>query len=446
VTQSVSAAHVVAQAVPLQVRYGVQLIIMPAAQLPVPLHVLAVVSVPPLHDAAAQTVPAVYFAHAPFPSQDPSVPHVDAVCMVQLLSGSVPTTTLPHVPSVPAPLCAAVHAVHVPEHAVLQQTPSAQKPLVHWVPSPPVQGLPSICAAVQTPLLQKLPAAQSPSTEQAVHTRFLQSPLAQSLSNLQSLVLAQAGQELPPQSTSVSVPSLMSSEQVAATHLLAVQASPVAQSAGVLHPTQAPAAVQTLPLLSMHAVPSDASIIPHTFAVQVLVTHFVGWAEQSLPITQATHLPLPSQTVPLLSVHAVSAAAFESTHAFIVQATVTHLVLGCAQSVAALHATQWPLPSQTVPLLSVHAVPAEAFVFVHVMSVPQETVMQTVPVAGQSVVGSVHVPPVPVVVVPPVPVPVPVPPAPPILLRSTVAMSSQPAALAASMPAATARAAKKLIL
>jgi hypothetical protein len=444
--QSVSAAHVVAQAVPLQLTYGEQLIIMPAAQLPVPLHVLAVVSEPLPQVAAAQGVPAVYFAHAPFPSQDPSVPHVAADCMVQLLSGSVPTTTLPQVPSVPAPLCAAVHAVHVPAHAVLQQTPSAQKPLVHWVPSPPVQGLPSISAGVQTPLLQKSPVTQSLSITHATHLSLVQTPLVQSRGSRQSLVLAQDGHEAPPQSTSVSVPSLMPSEQVAATHLLAVQASPEAQSEAVLHPTQVPVAVQTLPLLSVHVVPSVASAVPHTFVVQVLVTHFVAWGGQSLPITQATHLPLPLQTVPLLSVHAVSAAAFESTHAFIVQATVTHLVLGCAQSVAALHATQWPLPSQTVPLLSVHAVPAEAFVFVHVMSVPQETVMQTVPVAGQSVVGSVHVPPVPVVVVPPVPVPVPVPPAPPILLRSTVAMSSQPAALAASMPAATARAAKKLIL
>ena len=47
------------------------------------------------------------------------------------LSGSVPPAMLPHVPSAPLPFLAAVHAWHVPVHAVLQQTPSAQLPLWH---------------------------------------------------------------------------------------------------------------------------------------------------------------------------------------------------------------------------------------------------------------------------------------------------------------------------
>jgi hypothetical protein len=37
------------------------------------------------------------------------------------------------VPLVPVPCCnAAAHATHVPLHAVLQQKPSTQLPLVHW--------------------------------------------------------------------------------------------------------------------------------------------------------------------------------------------------------------------------------------------------------------------------------------------------------------------------
>jgi hypothetical protein len=36
-----------------------------------------------------------------------------------------------HVPSVP-PVLLALHASHVPEHAVSQQTPSTQLPLPHW--------------------------------------------------------------------------------------------------------------------------------------------------------------------------------------------------------------------------------------------------------------------------------------------------------------------------
>jgi hypothetical protein len=117
-------------------------------------------------------------------------------------------------------------------------------------------------------------------------------------------------------------------------------------------------------------------------------------------------------------------------------------VVWAGQSVGALQPTQWPLPSHTLPLLSLHIVPAAAFMTEHAPLVHSGTA-QTVPLAGQSD-AIMQLPPVPEVVVEP-----PVPAAPPvlgILLRSTVAMSSQPVRLAPSMPAATARAAKKLIL
>jgi hypothetical protein len=38
---------------------------------------------------------------------------------------------LPHVPLLPEPLSAALHAWHKPLHGVSQQTPSTQLPLVH---------------------------------------------------------------------------------------------------------------------------------------------------------------------------------------------------------------------------------------------------------------------------------------------------------------------------
>jgi len=54
---------------------------------------------------------------------------------VQLPSGSVLVLTLEHVPLTPT-LSAAEQAWHVPLHAVLQQKPSTQLPLLHWLPVP----------------------------------------------------------------------------------------------------------------------------------------------------------------------------------------------------------------------------------------------------------------------------------------------------------------------
>src|SRR5262249_49930690 len=98
---------------------------------PVPLHVPWVVCVPAEHDAKTQTVPDTYFRHAPAPSQVPSRPQVLTAAAVHSLSGSAPATMKPQVPSAPAPFFAAEHAWQNPVHVVLQQTPSAQTPLVH---------------------------------------------------------------------------------------------------------------------------------------------------------------------------------------------------------------------------------------------------------------------------------------------------------------------------
>ena len=99
-----------------------QLCAAPETQVPVPLQVAAATSVVvPLHAAARQTVPAAKSWQAPAPSQEPLVPQVDAVCAVQPLWGSVPTATLPQVPSAPLPLFAAEQAWQAEVQATLQQ-------------------------------------------------------------------------------------------------------------------------------------------------------------------------------------------------------------------------------------------------------------------------------------------------------------------------------------
>ena len=66
--------------------------VVPATQLPAPLHAEAAVSwaVAPSHEAGAQTVPAAKSVQEPLPSQVPSVPQVDAVIARQLARGSAP--------------------------------------------------------------------------------------------------------------------------------------------------------------------------------------------------------------------------------------------------------------------------------------------------------------------------------------------------------------------
>jgi hypothetical protein len=52
------------------------------------------------------------------------------------LSGSAPALIAPQVPSAPCPFLTAEQARQVPVQALLQQTPSTQLPLAHWLPAP----------------------------------------------------------------------------------------------------------------------------------------------------------------------------------------------------------------------------------------------------------------------------------------------------------------------
>jgi hypothetical protein len=126
------------------------------------------------------------------------------------------------------------------------------------------------------------------------------------------------------------------------------------QSSGVLHSTHAPLPSQSLPPSSEHLVPLDAFWVPHTPFVHVLSRHAVEGEGQSLGFTQATQLPLPSQTPwMVLSEHMVPASTGVPTQHSLSQVAWRHVV--DLQSPLFLHATP---PSQLavpppVPLLLV---------------------------------------------------------------------------------------------
>ena len=76
--------------------------------------------------AARHAVPETHLWQAPA-SHLPFVPHVDASCTAQMPAGSfVPVATFTQLPSM-----AATHDLHAPVHAWSQQTPCAQKLLLH---------------------------------------------------------------------------------------------------------------------------------------------------------------------------------------------------------------------------------------------------------------------------------------------------------------------------
>jgi hypothetical protein len=168
----------------------------------------------------------------------------------------------------------------------------------------------------------------------------------------------------------------------------------------------------------------------------------------------ATHVPLPSQTTPPLSLQAMPFGAFMTPQVFPVHVGVAQTVLVAGQSLAMRQATHAPLPSHTVPLLVEHAWPGAMLV------VPQHPIShalatQSLAGVGQSGIAVQDIalpgqpPPVPVAVVEVVEEVVvevlPSPPAPPMpgtLVRSTDAMTSQPVADAASAPAARRKAVK----
>jgi hypothetical protein len=84
------------------------------------------------------------------------------------------------------------------------------------------------------------------------------------------------------------------------------------------------------------------------------------WPVQSALVLQATHVPVPSHTLPPLSVHVALAAVSVVPHVLLAHVEVRHAVLGAMQSVGALHPTHMPaeLPDGSAHTLPPAQVPA----------------------------------------------------------------------------------------
>src|SRR5262245_16316387 len=100
-----------------------------STHMPMPLQKSAGKSVLPWHDAAPQFVLGLYCAQAPAPLQVPVLPQLAWGSAVQSSFGSVSPLTLPQTPSEPLAFLAARQVLQVPLQALLQHTPSTQKPL-----------------------------------------------------------------------------------------------------------------------------------------------------------------------------------------------------------------------------------------------------------------------------------------------------------------------------
>jgi hypothetical protein len=344
------------------------------------------------------------------------------------------------------PVRAIVQPLQVPVQALLQHTPSTQKPRLHW--SLAEHGWAVALVGVQVPPLlavsQKSPEGHWRSVVQAVQTPIgvpTQYMLRQSVTSLQCKVSAQ-GEHDPPQSTSVSSPSCTPSAQCAELHLpipsqtvppLSLHDVPLGWSA-VVHAldeqettaqvvvllvqslvcrqaTQAPLPSHTVPPAELHLVPAAAST-----GVQAPPTHETGahvvlaMPEQSLVWRQATHLPLPSHCVPPLSLQVMPEATLVVPQTPSVQVACWQVVMGCVHSAETMQATHLPLPSQWAPPLLVHLVSSGRGVPLQHPAVHAAWVQSFGAVQLSAALHAVHVitPPVPIMVVVPVVVPPPV--------------------------------------
>ena len=163
-TQSATVVQLLLQtAFVVSQRYGSQRELVTVLHTPAPSQVRFGVSVEPVQVPAAHCVPDVQKRHAPAPSHIPSVPHVVAAVVAHCVAGvgAVPFATLLHVPTLPV----IAQDLHVPVHALLQQTPWAQKPELHSFAM--VQAVP-IGLSVQAPALQTYGETQSAAAVQVV--------------------------------------------------------------------------------------------------------------------------------------------------------------------------------------------------------------------------------------------------------------------------------------
>ena len=107
--------------------YGAQIVAGPALQRPCPSQTLTPMTAAPAHVPACRRVPATCWRQAPLPSQVPSRPQLDVGAPGRRVGvrGAPPAGTTAQMPGEPWTL----QAGKSPLQAVLQQTPSTQKPL-----------------------------------------------------------------------------------------------------------------------------------------------------------------------------------------------------------------------------------------------------------------------------------------------------------------------------
>jgi hypothetical protein len=84
-----------------------------------------------LHEAVEQDTDELACSHAPLPSQLPSLPQV-VVTAHWPVGAAVPALMFAHVP-LALPVRLSEQAMQVEVHALLQQKPSTQELLRHWV-------------------------------------------------------------------------------------------------------------------------------------------------------------------------------------------------------------------------------------------------------------------------------------------------------------------------
>jgi len=110
------------------------------------------------------------------------------------------------------------------------------------------------------------------------------------------------------------------------------------QSLGATHATQAPLPSHTVPPLSVQALDTEFGFVPQAPAVHVFSRHVVGCCAQSEGVMQAMQLPLPSQTAPPASSwHDVPDCAGPIPQQPSVHVAAAHGESGAGQSVADAH-------------------------------------------------------------------------------------------------------------
>jgi hypothetical protein len=133
--------------------------VVPGAQAPAPSQTEPCTVVGPAHVVDPQLLPAFAAARqAPFPSQNPSAPHVSADA-AHASFGSTSARIGPQSPVDPDTLNAARHDTHAPSHFPSQHTPSVQNPDWHWLPS--VHAWPFASGGTHAPPTHTFPVAQS---------------------------------------------------------------------------------------------------------------------------------------------------------------------------------------------------------------------------------------------------------------------------------------------